>query len=288
MAAKLLDGVRIAQELEEEIARRVRELEATRGILPGLAVVRVGHDEASRIYVRRKRAACRRVGIYTEEHWFPEDVTAETLLRTIRDLNGNDRIHGILVQLPLPDHLDETDVFHAIDPAKDVDGFHPINVGRLWLGEPGLVPCTPAGILHLIRTTGTPIPGRRAVVVGRSNTVGKPTAALLLREHATVTVCHSRTENLPELCRTADVLVVAVGRPHLVRGEWVKPGAVVIDVGINRVDGQLVGDVDFEGAREVAGYLTPVPGGVGPMTVAMLLANTVTAAEVAARGRERL
>lgn len=282
--AVILDGKALAKTLREQIAAEVASLGDARP--PGLAVVRVGDDPASEIYVRRKREACKQVGIYSEEHHLPADTRQEDLLDLVASLNQDARIDGILVQLPLPGHLDERQVIEAIDPGKDVDGFHPVNVGRLWSGLPGLVPCTPAGIMRLIAAAQQPVAGAHAVVVGRSNIVGKPVAALLLREHATVTVCHSRTRDLAEVCRQADILVAAVGRPHLIQGDWVKPGAVVIDVGINRLpDGKLTGDVDFQAAAQRAGYITPVPGGVGPMTIALLLENTLTAYRMRRKGQ---
>ena len=228
--------------------------------------------------MNNKKKARAEIGIYSREYALPKETTQEELLNLIGELNQDPQIHGILVQLPLPDHLDERQVLEAISPDKDVDGFHPVNVGRLATGQPCLKPCTPAGIIELIDRTGIELKGIEAVVVGRSNIVGKPVAFLLLARHATVTICHSRTARLDEVCRRADVLVAAVGRPEMVTGDWVKPGAVVIDVGINRVEKGLVGDVEFDTAKEKAGYITPVPGGVGPMTIAMLMKNTVEAA----------
>ncbi|OUM98025.1 MAG: bifunctional 5,10-methylene-tetrahydrofolate dehydrogenase/5,10-methylene-tetrahydrofolate cyclohydrolase, partial [Firmicutes bacterium ZCTH02-B6] len=245
--------------------------------------IRVGEDPASKVYVTNKRKAAAQVGVRSWEYALPEETLREELLDLIDRLNRDREVHGILVQLPLPSHLNETEVIAAVAPEKDVDVFHPLNVGRLWSGAPGLVPCTPAGVMELIRRTGVEPKGRRAVVIGRSNIVGKPVAALLLASHATVTICHSRTADLRSVCREGDILVAAVGRAHLVERDWIKPGAVVIDVGINRLpDGRLTGDVDFAAAREVAGWITPVPGGVGPMTIAMLLANTVKAARLQA------
>lgn len=275
--AVVVDGRAVAQEIKERLAERVRHLPpGTRP--PGLAVIRVGDDPASEVYVRQKRRAAASIGYHIEEHAMPASTSQAELLDRVAALNADERIDGFLVQLPLPPGLNETEVIEAIDPGKDVDGFHPVNVGRLWSGLEGMVPCTPAGILRLIKTLGVDLTGMHAVVVGRSNIVGKPVASLLLRENATVTVAHSRTRDLPDLCRTADVLVAAVGRPRLIQGDWIKPGAIVIDVGINRMaDGSLVGDVDFEGARRRAGYITPVPGGVGPMTIALLLENTFRA-----------
>jgi len=278
VGAQLINGKDIAQSIRKELKEKVSQLEA-RGKKPGLAVVLVGDDPASAVYVRQKKRACKEIGIYSEEHHLPEDISQDELLTLVDRLNKDPNIHGILVQLPLPEGLDETEVIDAIDPRKDVDGFHPINVGRLHIGEKGFVPCTPAGIIELVRRLEVPISGKKVVVVGRSNIVGKPTAALFLRENATVTICHSRTKDVFEECRQADILVAAVGKPHMVKKEWVKPGAIVIDVGINRIDGRLVGDVDFDEVKEVAGAITPVPGGVGPMTIAMLMKATVAAVE---------
>ncbi len=279
MAAQIINGKEIAAQIRSELKERVTAL-TDQGRTPGLAVVLVGDNPASQVYVRQKKKACQEIGIYSEEHRLPASITQEELIALIDRLNADPKIHGILVQLPLPDGLDENEVIERIDPKKDVDGFHPINVGRLAIGLKAYVPCTPAGVLELVKRTGTSISGKKVVVLGRSNIVGKPAARLFLKENATVTVCHSRTENIDEECRQADILVVAVGHPQLVKKDWVKPGAVVIDVGINRVDGKLVGDVDFEEVKEVAGALTPVPGGVGPMTIAMLMKNTVGAVDV--------
>lgn len=301
MGAKLIDGKAIAEGICSGIAREVKAFQKASGITPGLAVVLVGDDPASQIYVRRKKEACARAGIISRECRLSAEVNVETILGVIGDLNRDPGIHGILVQLPLPRRMDEKRILEAIDPGKDVDGFHPYNVGRLWSGDPLFVPCTPRGILELIRwaitdrglcsdgTAGTKdessadqrhvdLAGLRAVVIGRSNIVGKPVAALLLRENATVTICHSRTRGLQAIAREADILVVAIGKPEFIGPECVKPGAIVIDVGMNRGERRLVGDVDFKGVREVAGYITPVPGGVGPMTIAMLLKNTLEAA----------
>ncbi|MGI6037105.1 MAG: bifunctional methylenetetrahydrofolate dehydrogenase/methenyltetrahydrofolate cyclohydrolase FolD [Limnochordia bacterium] len=277
MSALIIDGKQVAAQIRSQLAQEVAQMKEG-GITPGLAVVIVGDDPASRVYVNMKKKACDQVGIYSREYALPQETEQDQLLALIEELNRDPAIHGILVQLPLPSHLEEERILEAIDPAKDVDGFHPINVGKLALGQDCLVPCTPAGIIRLIKETGLPIAGQEAVVVGRSNIVGKPVAQLLLGENATVTLCHSRTRDLAEVCRRADILVAAVGRPAMIRGDWIKPGAIVIDVGINRVDGKLVGDVAFGEAQEHAGYITPVPGGVGPMTIAMLLQNTVHAA----------
>lgn len=275
----VIDGRAVARQIREELANRVRSLPA--GVRPpGLAVIRVGDDPASQVYVGQKKKAALAAGYHFEEFYLPPTTPQKELLEHVERLNEDPRIDGFLVQLPLPEGLDETEVIAAISPAKDVDGFHPVNVGSLWSGLPGMVPCTPAGIMRLLAHTGIKLTSLHAVVVGRSNIVGKPVAALLLREHATVTVCHSRTRNLADMCRSADVLVAAVGRPRLIQGDWVKPGAVVIDVGVNREpDGSLVGDVDFEAAKTRASYITPVPGGVGPMTIALLLENTYRAYE---------
>lgn len=284
MAATIIDGKAVAKDIRAEVAAGANEFAKAHGFPPGLAVVMVGDDPASRVYVDGKRKMCQTLGLYSEEHVLTAATAQHELLALIEGLNVNPRLHGILVQLPLPDHLDEGQVIEAIDPRKDVDGFHPINVGKLLVGAETFVPCTPAGILELIKRTGVELKGKRAVVVGRSNIVGKPVAILLLAEHATVTICHSRTRDLPGVCREADVLVVAVGKPELIDASYIKPGAVVIDVGVNEVGTtesgrrKLVGDVKFESAAEVAGYITPVPGGVGPMTIAMLMRNTLAAA----------
>ena len=277
MTATIIDGKAIAQAIRGELKGEVASLKASRGVQPGLATVLVGDDTASHVYVKTKRKACDEVGIAPFPYELPASASQEDLLALIEDLNKNPEVHGILVQLPLPDNLDEALVLEAVDPAKDVDGFHPTNVGRLVAGTAVLLPCTPAGIIELLDRTGIPIEGAEAVVVGRSAIVGKPLALLLLHRHATVTICHTRTRDLAATARRADILVAAAGRAGVVTAEMVKPGACVIDVGVNRVEGKLVGDVDFEAARAVAGAITPVPGGVGPMTVAMLLTNTVAA-----------
>lgn len=284
MTARIIDGKVVAAKVREQVAAEVRELENMLGRPPGLAVIRVGDDPASEVYVRNKRKAADKAGMRAWEYALPADASQEELLEKIAALNEDDAVDGILVQLPLPPHLDEEEVLAAVAPEKDVDGFHAVNVGRLWQGRSSLVPCTPQGVMRLLAEIGVSPAGLRAVVIGRSQIVGKPMAALLLQADATVTVCHSRTRDLPAVCREADILVAAVGRPQLVRADWVKPGAVVVDVGINRLDdGRLVGDVDFDAVREVAGYITPVPGGVGPMTIAMLMANTVQAARMRAQ-----
>jgi len=301
MAAIILDGHKIAGEIRAEVASEVRAMTAA-GVRPGLAVVLVGHNPASEVYVRGKVKSSGEVGIYSEQHTPPETVSTEELLEVIADLNRREEIDGILVQLPLPPHVDAKKVLLAVDPAKDVDGFHPMNVGFLSTQRPGLVPCTPAGIMEILRRSQIPIAGQEAVVVGRSDIVGKPTAMLLINGNATVTVCHSKTRDLPGVCRRADILVAAIGRAGMVTREFVKPGATVIDVGMNQVTDRaeferlfagnakreetfrmrgstLVGDVHPHVA-EVAGALTPVPGGVGPLTIAMLMANTVRAAKL--------
>lgn len=279
MEATLIDGKAVAAQVAGDLRERVAAFASRYGSAPGLAVVLVGDDPASQVYVRMKERRCADVGIRSEKHHLPASTSELELIELVRHLGRRDDIDGILVQLPLPPHISEEAVLAAVDPAKDVDGFHPVNSGRLLAGAPTIVPCTPAGVLELIRRTGQPIQGKEAVVVGRSNIVGKPTAILLLQENATVTLAHSRTANLQDVCRRADILVVAVGRPRLITAEYVKPGATVIDVGVNRLpDGSLAGDVDFDSVKAVAGYLTPVPGGVGPMTIAMLLKNTLEAA----------
>ena len=276
MTATLIDGKAFAAGLRQRIAAEVAAMR-DRGITPGLAVVLVGEDPASQVYVRSKGKQTAEVGMNSYEHKLPADTAEADLLALIKRLNDDPDVNGILVQLPLPGHMNEAAVINAIDPAKDVDGFHILNVGLLATGQKSMVPCTPLGCLMMLRDHLGSLSGKRAVVVGRSNIVGKPMAQLLLRASATVTIAHSRTQDLPALCREADILVAAVGRAHFVKGDWIKPGATVIDVGINRTEDGLVGDVDFAAAREVAGAITPVPGGVGPMTIACLLANTLTA-----------
>lgn len=278
MAAQILDGKVMSETLRAEIAVRVEALKA-RGITPGLAVILVGEDPASQIYVRNKGIACEKAGMYSLTIRLPEDTDQAALESRIRELNEDARIHGILVQLPLPAHLGEAAALAAITPEKDVDGFHIQNAGRLLNGLPGVVACTPKGALAMIRRTGIDLRGKEAVVVGRSNIVGKPMAMLLLQQDCTVTMCHSRTRDLAAHTRRADILVAAVGKARFITADMVKPGAVVIDVGINRVDGKVVGDVDYDAVKDVAGWITPVPGGVGRMTIAMLLENTVEAAE---------
>ncbi len=275
--AVLIDGKAVSAKVKAQVAQETEELKA-KGICPGLAVVIVGDDPASRIYVNNKKKACAAAGIYSEEHALPGDTTQEELLDLIDALNKRKEIHGILVQSPLPEGLDEAAVVEKIAPQKDVDAFHAYNVGKIMQGKYTFLPCTPAGVIELIKSTGVDICGKQCVVIGRSDIVGKPMAMLLLHENGTVTICHSRTKNLGEICKSADILVSAVGKAHFVTGNMVKPEAVVIDVGMNRDEnGKLCGDVEFSEAEPVAGYITPVPGGVGPMTIAMLLKNTLTA-----------
>lgn len=282
MKAKIIDGKALAAAVKQEAAQQVAQLKE-KGITPCLAVVLVGEDPASQVYVRGKINDCAQCGIESRSIRLPEDVTQAELLAQVKQLAEDASVHGILVQLPLPAQIDEKTVIDAIPPEKDVDGFSPVNAGRMQIGEPCYLPCTPAGCIRMIESTGMEIAGKHAVVIGRSNIVGKPAAMLLLAKNATVTICHSRTQNLKELCASADILVAAVGRAGFVTGEMVKPGAVVIDVGINRgADGKLHGDVDFDAAAEKAAWITPVPGGVGPMTRAMLMLNTVEAARRAA------
>lgn len=279
MTAAIISGKQVSDEIRINIAREVAEL-AERGVKPGLAVVLVGEDPASQVYVRNKEKSCIELGFHSEVHRLDAGTSQEELLALVADLNSRDDIDGILVQLPLPKHIEEKAVIDAISVEKDVDGFHPVNVGNLVIGDDSLLPCTPAGVIELIKRTGTDISGKHAVVIGRSNIVGKPVSLLLQRENATVTMCHSRTANMAELSRQADILVVAIGRANFIDASFVKPGAIVIDVGMNRLDtGKLAGDVDYESAREVAGYITPVPGGVGPMTITMLMSNTLIAAK---------
>ncbi len=279
MSAQIIDGKAIAQQVRAEWKIRADALKA-RGITPGMAVIIVGNDPASKVYVANKVKACAELGLYSIHKELPADVTAEQLLHEVELLNNDHAIHGILVQMPLPKHLDANQVIEAINPDKDVDGFHQKNVGALVTGETPFPSCTPYGVMVLLEKTGIAIEGKHAVIIGRSNIVGKPMALLLLHKNATVTICTSKTVDLAKHTRDADILVAAVGRANFVTGDMVKPGAVVIDVGINRnAEGKLVGDVDFNSVKEVAGYLTPVPGGVGPMTITMLVANTVRAAE---------
>ena len=275
--ALVISGKAVAKEVRRELKQRTAAL-AEKGVTPGLAVVLVGDDPASAIYVKNKTRACKKVGVEHFDHYLPASTSQQELLALVDRLNNDNRVHGILVQLPLPAQIDSDAVILAIDPRKDVDGFHPANQGRLLSGNPLFVPCTPLGILRLLNEAQTPLKGAEAVIVGRSNIVGKPMAALLLAQHCTVTICHSRTRDLDAVVRRGDVVVAAVGRAELIKGDWVKPGATVIDVGMNRVDDKLLGDVDYAAVARHARAITPVPGGVGPMTIAMLLQNTVEAA----------
>ena len=288
--ATRIDGKAMAAELTATITATTAELLREKGVQPGLAVVIVGQDPASQVYVRNKKRTAESCGFHSVQHSLPADTSQDEVLRLISELNSDPAIHGILVQLPLPDHLDQQSVTQAVLPEKDVDGFHFVNIGKLTSGntETAFVPCTPAGCMLMIEELlGSDLSGLNAVIIGRSNIVGKPMAALLLKANATVTICHSRTKDLPQVAQRADILVAAVGRPHMVKGDWIKPGAVVIDVGINRVENEidgevkskLVGDVDYDEASVVAGAITPVPGGVGPMTIAMLMSNTLQSAQ---------
>lgn len=276
----IIDGKVVAKEVQKQIKEEVEGLERRWGLVPGLAVVLVGDDPASHIYVRNKEKACKEVGIKSSEHLLPATISEKELLALVQQLNKDKNVHGILVQLPLPPHIRAEKVLETVSPYKDIDGFHPINQGRLMLGGDGFRPCTPMGIMRLLAAVGCDPKGKNAVVVGRSNIVGKPVALMLLEKHATVTICHSRTASLRDEVGRADILVVAIGKAGLVRGEWVKPGAVVIDVGVNRLpSGKLSGDVEFDTAKNRASAITPVPGGVGPMTICMLLYNTLKAAK---------
>lgn len=278
--AEIIDGKAIAAAVRQDAAAEVNAL-VEKGIQPGLAVVIVGDDPASRIYVNNKKKACQEIGVYSEEYALPATTTQEELLQLIQKLNEKKNINGILVQSPLPKGLDEKAVVENIDPQKDVDAFHAVNVGKIMIGDFQFLPCTPAGVIELLDRSGVSIEGKRCVVVGRSNIVGKPMAMLLLHRNGTVTICHSRTKNLAEVCREADILVAAVGKPKFITKDMVKPGAAVIDVGMDRDEnGKLCGDVDFDAVKEIAGYITPVPGGVGPMTIAMLMKNVVCAAKI--------
>ncbi len=280
MSARILDGKAIAAQIEQEIRAELDELKSKHGIAPGLAVVLVGENPASEVYVRNKERKCNDLGIRSIVRRLPESASEQEVIDAVRQLNEDESVHGIIVQLPLPKHVDPEVVISHIDPNKDVDGFHPVNVGWMFIGRNRFVPCTPAGIVEILDRSGIEIEGKRAVVIGRSNIVGKPLSILLLQRNATVTVCHSRTIDLPNITRQADILVAAVGRARFVTAEMVKEGAVVIDVGINRVDDKIVGDVDFDAVKEVASAITPVPGGVGPLTVIMLMRNTVLAAKM--------
>lgn len=281
MSAQIIDGKAIAAGIKEQVRADVAAFTAKTGVVPGLVVVLCGDDPASQVYVNNKVKTCKELGMNSTLHHLPPSTSQEELMALVNKLNADKAVHGILVQLPLYKHLHEGPVLLAIDADKDVDGFHPVNVGRLWTDQAGLFPCTPVGSLELIKSTGISLAGKSAVVVGRSNIVGKPMAALLLKQSCTVTVAHSKTQDLAGLCRSADILVAAVGRAKMLTKDFIKPGAVVIDVGINRLEsGKLCGDVDFDGAKEVAGYITPVPGGVGPMTIALLMKNTLVAARL--------
>ena len=278
--AEIIDGKKVSEHIRSQIAKGVDKLKQETGITPGLAAVLVGDDPASEIYVRNKRRACSNASIYSEEHKLPLETTEQELLTLVDKLNNDPKIHGILVQLPLPDHINVTKILRAVSPLKDVDGFHPYNVGLLVEGNPRFIPCTPHGIIKMLEFYNIDISGKQAVIVGRSNIVGKPVSMLLLHRHATVTVCHSRTKPLDEVTRRADILVAAIGRANFITADMVKEGAVVIDVGINRnEEGKLTGDVDFEAVSQKASYITPVPGGVGPMTISMLLWNTLESAK---------
>lgn len=285
MSAKIIDGKAVAAQVRAEVAAEVAKMKAQHGFVPGLAVVLVGEDPASKVYVKNKGQQTTEVGMVSLERKLPAETSEAELLALVDSLNKSPEINGILVQLPLPKHINAEKVLNAIDPDKDVDGFHPVNVGRLWVGERALVPCTPTGSVILAKSVAPSLKGLNAVVIGRSNIVGKPVAALLLRENCTVTIAHSGTKDLAAVCRGADLLVAAVGKPEMVKRDWIKPGAIVIDVGINRITGpdgkgKLVGDVAYAECAEVAGAITPVPGGVGPMTIACLLKNTVEAAKI--------
>ena len=278
--AKIINGKEISATIRSEIKEATEKLVAESGVRPGLAVIIVGEDPASQVYVRNKKRACDEVGFYSESYELPENTTQEELNALVDRLNKDDKIHGILCQLPLPKHLDENEVIMRIDPKKDVDAFHPENVGKIMIGDYSFLPCTPAGVMALLERSGLDVCGKECVVVGRSNIVGKPQAMLLLHANGTVTICHSRTKNLAEVCRRADILVAAIGKADFFTGDMIKEGAVVIDVGMNRrADGKLTGDVDFASVEPKASYITPVPGGVGPMTITMLMQNTLTAAK---------
>ena len=282
MMAQIIDGKKISRQVREEIAAEVVKFKEKYNCAPGLAVVIVGNDPASQVYVRNKKRGCEEVGFYSESYELSENTTQEELIALVEKLNNDDKIHGILVQLPLPKHLNETEVLLKIKPEKDVDAFHPYNVGKIMIGNHDLLPCTPAGVMVLLEKSGIDVTGKKCVVIGRSNIVGKPMAMLLLHANGTVTICHSKTQNLADICREADILVASIGKPEFVKGDMVKEGAVVIDVGINRIDsGKLVGDVCFAEVEPRVSYITPVPGGVGPMTITMLLKNTLTAASIA-------
>lgn len=285
--AQIIDGKQISKQIKDELKEKVAELKE-QGIEICLAVIQVGDDPASTVYVGNKKKACEYIGIRSESYELPEETTEEALLDLIGRLNGDDRVNGILVQLPVPDHIDEDKIIRAISPKKDVDGFHPMSVGALSIGQPGYVSCTPAGVLALIRRSGFSIEGKECVVIGRSNIVGKPMGMLLLRENGTVTICHSKTKNLRDVCKRADILVVAVGKPKMIDASYVKEGAVVIDVGIHRdANNKLCGDVDYASVEPVAGAITLVPGGVGPMTIAMLMKNCVESIQIQAFAKDQ-
>lgn len=279
--SKIIDGKAVSQSVKDRIKEQAAQLKEKYGVTAGLAVIIVGDDPASRIYVNNKKKACEYVGFDSYEYALPEETTESELLELINKLNNDDRIDGILCQLPLPKHIDENVIINNIAPNKDVDAFHPVNVGKIMIGDYSFLPCTPAGVMELIASTGVDVKGKECVVVGRSNIVGKPMSMLLLHKSGTVTICHSKTKDLKAECKRADILVAAVGVPNLIKGDMIKEGAVVIDVGMNRLEnGKLCGDVEFETASKAASYITPVPGGVGPMTIAMLMQNTLTAAKV--------
>lgn len=278
MTARILDGKQMAASIKEKLKAKLAALPPES--MPGLAVVLAGEDPASKVYVRQKENMCKEIGIRSFMHVLPETVTQQELLALIDKLNSDPAVHGILVQLPLPAGLHSDEILTRISPAKDVDGFHIVNVGKLWVGEEAVAPCTPMGVMAMLDATGEELKGKEAVVIGRSNIVGKPVAAMLLSRHCTTTICHSRTHNLPEVVRRADIVVAAIGKPRFVTADMIKPGAIVIDVGINRVDGKLVGDVDYAPAAEKASWITPVPGGVGPMTIIMLMQNTLQLAGI--------
>ena len=277
---QIIDGKAVSKAVKEQVKKECDELK-TKGITPGLAVIIVGDDPASQVYVRNKERACEECGFYSVKYALPAETTQEELNALVDELNGDDKINGILCQLPLPSHLDDKEVINRIDPIKDVDAFHPVNVGAIMIGDYNFLPCTPAGVMELIHSTGVDVTGKKAVVIGRSNIVGKPQAMLLLHENATVEITHSRTVDLPSVTKTADILVAAIGKAKFVTADMVKDGAVVIDVGMNRDEnGKLCGDVDFENVKDKCSFITPVPGGVGPMTIAMLMRNTLTAAKI--------
>ena len=280
MGAIILDGKKLSSKIKSELKTKVDKLKE-QGITPGLAVIIVGDDSSSKIYVNNKKKSCEEIGIQSFIYELDASTTQDKLMDLVHKLNADPKVNGLLVQLPLPNHLNEKEVIYAIDPIKDVDAFHPFNVGRIMIGNPDFLPCTPAGVMELIKESGISVEGKECVVVGRSNIVGKPQAMLLLANNGTVTMCHSKTKNLFEVCQRADILVVAVGKENFIKGDAIKPGAVVIDVGMNRLpDGKLVGDVDFDSAEKIAHAITPVPGGVGPMTIAMLMKSTIKAARL--------